>query len=159
MDHEEEVGDDNLNLDDEVVMEGGGSITVRALCERVAMVEPGIVVMREIDRPSPATLMCLFSEVERLAADCEKFGVVVDLPKAAGSVHTAEYRRFIPKRFSELHASHPHRLKLVAVASTASLASRVATKFLIGRMTNVPLTLEKSRERAIEAVRKALIRD
>lgn len=155
MGNEEAVLDDDLDLDAELGTDGGDSITVRELSERVSVIEPGIVLMREIEKPTPATLRCLFAAVNRLSADFERFGVVVDLLEGGGAA-SAEYRRFVPKCFSDVHAQHGERLKLIAVASTGSLPNRVATKFVIGRMTQVPLALEKSREHAVAAVRKAL---
>lgn len=143
-----------LDLNEEVGLEGGGSITVRELHTRVTMVEPCIVLMREINKPTPATLGCLFAAVERLAEDCEQFGLVVDLVDTSGG--GAEYRRFIPKRFSALYESHGDRLKLIAVASTGNVVSRVATKFVVGRMTQIPFTVESDRQNAVLAVRKAL---
>lgn len=144
----------DLDLDEEVPLEGSGFITVRELYERVSLVEPCIILMREINKPTPATLTCLFQAVERLADDCDAFGLVVDLMDTSGG--GADYRRFIPKRFSALHESHGDKLKLIAVASTGNVVSRVATKFVVGRMTQMPFAVESSRENAVQAVRKAL---
>lgn len=155
MGNDDAVQQDDLDLDAELVTEGGEPITVRELSERVTVVETGIVLMREIERPTPATLRCLFGAVDRVAADFTAFGIVVDLLDGGGAA-SAEYRRFVPKCFAEVHAHHGERLKLIAVASTGSLPTRVAAKFVIGRMTQVPLTLEPTREQAIEAVRRAL---
>jgi hypothetical protein len=91
-----------------------------------------------------------------MAKDLSAYGVVVDLSDAGGTSTTAEYRRFIPDYFSRLHARADGRLKRLSVVFIGSPVLRVAARFLVGRMSQVPFTVDKNRTIAIEAVRAAL---
>jgi hypothetical protein len=146
------------DLDRVLESAGGERFTVRQLRERVSVLEPGVVLMEEINRGTPETLLVITAAIEELAADMDAYGIVLDLTDSEGST-TSEYRKFIPKHFTELHTRSNGRLKLVAVAFVGSQVARVASKFLIGRMTSVPMAIERDRDNAVRAVRKAIASD
>lgn len=151
--HDEAKIPDSL---DRVILDAlGATLTVRELRDRVTMLEPNIVLMREIDKGTPETLAVLVAAIEEIAAGLDAFGVVLDLSDAAGMT-TPEYRRCIPGLFEGMNARTEGRLKLISVVFKGSPILRVATRFLIGRMTRVPFGLEKNRELSLEAVRLAL---
>jgi hypothetical protein len=128
---------------------------VSELRSRVSVLEPRIVLMREIDMGTPETLQAMSARIEEIAESYDAYGIVLDLTDVTGAT-TAEYRRYIPKHFLDMHTRSRGRLKLVAVAFFGNPVARVATKFLVARMSAVPFTIEKNRAMAVEAVRKAL---
>lgn len=142
-------------LDRVIINAAGGTHTVRELRDRVTMLEPSIVLMREIDKGTPETLAVLVAAIEELATELGAFGLVLDLSDAVG-ITTPEYRRCIPGLFEGMYARTDGRLKLISVVFTGSPIVRVATRFLMGRMTRLPFALEKNRELALEAVRRAI---
>jgi hypothetical protein len=145
-----------VDLDRVVLNDFGDSITVRELRARVEVLEPNIVSMQDLDGPTPATLTVMTERVMELSADMPRFGVLVDLSRAARRAPSKEYRKFIPTCWTQLHADSKGRLAIVAVAFTGSQVARVMTKFLIGRMTSVPFTMERSVEDAVRAIRSVL---
>ncbi len=151
------MGNQADDLDRQVLDSTGAPCSVASLRERISEVEPGVFVMRELNSGSPETLPVMTQEIERLAAGHDVFGIAIDLSEAEGST-TSEYRKFIPKHFAEIFARAGGRLKIVSVAFTGSPVARVASQFLIGRMTHVPFKLEKNAEDAIAAVRNAIQR-
>ena len=148
-------GAPEFDLDEMVTLTDGSTVTVGELHARVSMLEPQIVLMREIEHCSVASLKCMGDAIEQAAAGVEAFGLILDLAETSGS-STSEYRSFIPKHFGALHARSKGRLKLVAVVSTSSLAARIATKFVVGRMAQIPFTVEATRDNAVAEIHKAL---
>jgi hypothetical protein len=140
----------------QVTNAAGVRFTVRELHERVSVLEPGIVLMREIDRGSPETLAVIIDAIEAAAKDFQVYCLVLDLGDAAGSPLTGEYRSSIPRQFEGLHQRSRGRLKQIAVAFDANPVVRIISKFLIARMTNVPFVVYKSRATALEGARQAL---
>ena len=148
--------DIDLDLDAKILNGAGEEMAVRELREQVTLAEPNIAVMREIVKPCNATLDCMLALVSAATAGCDEFGLVVDLSDDVGGGFNPSYRLYIPKRFSAFYAAHRDRLRVIAVASTGSSLSRVASKFIVGRMTQMPLTIENTRSEAIQAVREKL---
>lgn len=89
--------------------------------------------------------------VEAAAKDFDAYCLVLDLTDAKGSI-TPEYRKFIPKHFEELYRDSG-KLKQVGVAFAGNPIVRVISKFLIGRISNVPYSMYKSVDATVEAMR------
>lgn len=139
------------DLQRDLVLSDGKVITVQALIERVSILEPGMVLMREVDRATPDSLRVMTHEIERVAEDFDAWVLVLDLSDAKGSI-TAEYRKFIPKHFEELY-NRSGKLRQVGVALAGNPIVRVISKFLIGRITNVPYSMYKNIDVAVESMR------
>ena len=138
-----------------VTTAGGVQMTVAELRARVSVVEPGVILMREIDQGTPETLAIMGNALKEAAREMDVYGIVLDLEDSSGNI-SAEYRRFIPSYFDELWRASEGSFKLLAVAFSGNPVSRVVTKFLIGRMLDLPFTIEKDVEQATEAVRSRL---
>lgn len=133
----------------------GAKITVAELHARVSMPEPGVIVLREIDMGTPATLAAMGARIEELAAGLEAFGLVVDLSDSTGGTST-EYRRFLPEYFQGLSKRADGRMKHIAVAFLGNPLARVVTRFVIGRILGVPASIHKNAPLAIAAVRGSI---
>jgi hypothetical protein len=130
--------------------------TVRELRERVSVVEPRIMLMREIDSGTRETLETLGGAAEDLARGLSAWGLVIDLADTGSATTTPDYRNYIPQYFSGLHGRSSGRLKLISIAFVGNPVARIVAKFVMARVAKVPVSIEKSRTHAIEAVRKAL---
>jgi hypothetical protein len=144
------------DLDREVTGSGGGRWTVRQLRERVSMAEPGVVLYREIASGTPETLAIVGQTIEELVAGLDAYAIVIDLADAADSSTTSEYRRFIPNFFKELNQKAGGALKQVSVVFYGNPVLRVVTKFLVGRMMEMPFSIHSSRAQALQAARHSL---
>jgi hypothetical protein len=131
----------------------GGRITVRELRARVTSIEPGVVQLRELDGATVETLTIMGKRIAELTRDLDRYSILVDLSDASGAT-TAEYRRFIPQFFTNMHERGA--LKHVAVTFYGNAAVRIASKFLIARMMSVPFSIHGNRAQALQAARDAL---
>ena len=141
-------------LDREIVGADGKKFTVNELRERVSVLEPRILLMREVDAGTRATLDAMGEAVVDLTASLDVYGLVVDLSDARGTL-TADYRRYIPEFFEQLR-NRPVELRHIGLVFEANPVVRIATKFLVARMTAIPFSVHKSRALALEAVRAHL---
>jgi len=141
-------------LDREIVGANGRKFTLEALRQRVSVLEPRILLMREVDAGTPATLDAMGETIIELTASLDDYGLVVDLSEAQGTL-TADYRRYIPEFFERLRARSA-RLRHIAVVFEANPVVRIATKFLVARMTEIPFSVHKTRSLAQDAVRAAI---
>ena len=144
------------DLDREVIGTGGGRWTVRELRERVSLAEPRILLYREIASGTPETLRIVGQAIEELSADLDAYAIVIDLADAASGSTTSEYRRFIPEFFKDLNEKAGGALKHIAVVFYGNPVLRVVTKFLVGRMMDMPFSIHASRAQALQAARQAL---
>jgi hypothetical protein len=142
-------------LERELVTATGEAFTVAQLRDRVSLIEPRIVVMREVDLGSPEMLDVMGARIEELTRGLAAYGLVIDLAASTGKI-TTEYRKYVPIYFSGLHERSQGALKLMSVAFYGNPVARIVTKFLVGRMLEVPITVENSLTQAVQAVRKAL---
>ena len=145
--------DDALADNEREVATKGGRITVRELRTRVTLSEPRVVLLRELDGATVETLTIMGKAIEELTRDLDGYSILIDLSEASGAT-TAEYRRFIPRFFTDLHQRGG--LKHVAVAFYGNAAVRIASKFLIARMMSVPFSIHPNRAQALQAARSAV---
>ncbi len=142
------------DMDRVVTFRDGSEFTVAQLYARVVLLDPGIIHVREAPLGFEESLPFLTNAAVRLS-NGKPFGIVLDLVDAKGET-TAGYRKFIPKHFTELFEHQQGRLVHLAVAFGGSPVARIASKFLIGRMMKIPISIDKDRDSAADAVRKAL---
>lgn len=136
-------------------MADGKPITVRALHERVVVLEPGIFRFSELKKPTQATLEVMARRVEALAAGLDAYGVIIDLSDSEGST-TSEYRRYIPRYFAEWAVRARGALRQVALPIDANPVVRVAAKFIVSRIADAPFVVYRSPHEAIAGVRAAI---
>ncbi len=146
---------DTVKTEDVIIDGAGNRFTREEMNARVTVLEDGIIVMREMTKPSPATLEAMGARIEALAAGRNAYGILVDLSDNQGSTST-DYRRFIPQYFSELTARSHGAVKLVAVVFRGNPVLRVAANFIVARITDTPFALFKTHDEAVDAIRKAL---
>jgi hypothetical protein len=139
-----------------ITTSGGVVFEVAELYDRVTLMDPRIVVMREVDMGTAETLRTMGRRIAELVADLDSYGVVVDLHDARG-IMTAEYRKFVPDYFNQLHAGSNGAMRHLGVTFQGNPVTRIATKFFAGRMLRVPVSIHNTRALAIEAVRAALL--
>ena len=144
------------DLDREVVGTGGVRWTVRQLRERVSLPEPRVVLYREIASGSPETLQIVGQTIEELVLGLDAYAIVIDLADAADSSTSGEYRRFIPDFFKGLNRRAGGALRQVAVVFYGNPVLRIVTKFLVGRMIDIPFSIHSSRAQALHSARQAL---
>ena len=133
----------------------GTTITIAELQNRVTMVEDDVVMFREMDGGTTETLTVMTQRFEEMTAHLDAYAIICDLAETDGST-SSDYRKFITSHFQAIHKRSQGRLKLIAVSFSASPVARVASKFLIGRMMQVPFTIEKDVATAHAAARKKL---
>ena len=143
----------NTELDREVVTTRGEKYAVREVRERISLAEPRVVLLRELDGATIETLSIMGEAVAELTQGLDAYAILVDLSEATGMT-TPDYRRFIPQFFTNLHQKGA--LKHVAVAFYGNAAVRIASKFLIARMMQVPFSIHANRASALQAARTAL---
>jgi len=140
----------------ETVLDAAGTrFTAEELRGRVTLVEPRIVVMREMTKPTTATLKVMTQRVEELLQGLEAFGMIIDLSDNQGYT-TSEYRRFIPAYFADFTARSKGALKMIAVVFVGNPVLRVAANFIVARVSEAPFSLYKTHEDALAAVRAAI---
>jgi hypothetical protein len=149
--------DEEVHLDravDREVRDGKGRpFTVSSLHDRVTLVEPGVVELRELDTGSPEALVVFGDRIVELTRDLDAYSLLVNLADATGSM-TTPYRQFIPGWFRNLHAGGT--LKHCAVAFFGHPVARVVSRFLVARILDVPCSVHGNREKALQAARQAL---
>jgi hypothetical protein len=141
-------------LDREVVGADGTKFTRAALRERVSVLEPRVLLMREVDAGTRATLDAMGEAIVELTENLGSYGLVVDLSEARGTL-TADYRRYIPQFFEQLR-TRSAELRHIGLVFEANPVVRIATKFLVARMTAIPFSVHKTRALALDAVRAHL---
>jgi hypothetical protein len=145
----------STDLDREVLNATGTPMTVRYLRERVTLAEPNILLLCEVPDGTAETLGAIGTKIDELIKGLDRFGVVVDLADATGS-STAEYRKYVPDFFMKLNAKTGGALKEVGVIFYGNPLLRVVTKFFMGRLSGVTMTVHKNRQLALDAVRAAV---
>jgi hypothetical protein len=143
------------DLDREIATAAQAKITVRALRERVSVVETGIVHFLEMTAGTPETLRIMGTRIEELARPFDAYGIIIDLTQVDGGT-TSEYRRFIPEHFNGHAERSAGRLKLVAVVFDANPVLRVAVRFLIARASKVRFSVYRTLPLACDGVREAI---
>jgi hypothetical protein len=131
---------------------GGDSkhYTVAALRKRVQLVEPGIVVMRELPVGARETLVVMTDAALELAKPFREWALVVDLVDSQGSLPSA-YRSFVPGHLNRIAPTH------IAIALYMNPVVRAASRFMARRI-GLNVTIHKDRDTAVAAVRQALPR-
>jgi hypothetical protein len=144
-----------MDLDREVLTARAKVWTVRGLRDRVSLFEPRILQLREIDMGTRETLDMMGGRLEELAQGMTSFGILIDLGEATGGT-TADYRKYVPQFFDAMVVKTGGALKHVGVVFYGNPLTRVVTKFFIGRIAKVPMTVHKNRELALDAIRAAI---
>jgi hypothetical protein len=120
------------------------------LCGRVAMVEPGIVVIRELPTGTPETLVALTNEALELVPALDDWALVLDLSDWQGALPES-YRQFVPAHFQRVAPT------FMAMVLSENPVVRASIRFLaqrIGRNVGIP----DSRDAAMAVMRAALER-
>jgi hypothetical protein len=108
--------------------------------------------MCEVENPTRATLSTMGARVEELAAGLDAYCIVIDLADNPGST-TRDYRSFIPTYFGDLTARSAGALKHIAVVFQGNPVLRVASNFIVARISDAPFHLYKTRDEALIAIR------
>jgi hypothetical protein len=144
-----------LDLDETVALSDGTQTTVRALRQRVVVLEPGIFELSEVEKPTLETLRVMSAKIEELSAGLEAFGILVDLSHSQGST-TGEYRRFIPSHFDDWTKRTKGALRQIAVPLETNAVVRVVAKFIVARIATAPFVISRSRDEALRGLREAI---
>ena len=133
-----------------------GRYSVEKLHDRVSVLEPGILLMREIADGDGTTLSTMLQRVEELATGLDRYGLVIDLDGAKGRI-SSDYRREVPRQITAFWQRSDGRLCVVAVTMLTNPVTRVVAKFIIGRI-GVPIEITPDQEASVACVRERLAR-
>ncbi|NCG22141.1 MAG: hypothetical protein GWP91_24255 [Rhodobacterales bacterium] len=112
--------------------------------ERVTLLAPGIIVMREVPAPNVVTVRQLFEQAAILLNDEPMFGLIADLRQAG--FPTATVRHQIREEVSALGCS---RMSLVMAKNSVF---QVAAKFIIVGLRVTDTSLHNSVDEALKDI-------
>lgn len=135
--------------DTDVVLGGDGTrYTAGQLRQRVSLVEPRIILLRQIPVGAKEPLLVMTDRVLELAPADSPWGLVVDLQESKG-ILSAEYRKFLVEHLPSLGAA------CIAMAMYANPVVRGVSKFVAKRL-GLNAGVYKNDEEAVSAVRAQL---
>ncbi len=133
---------------EELVPTTAGHMTVRELYDRVEVLEPGIIMIREVQNGTGGTFGTMLERCLELAKPFERFAIVVDLTEVSvrpKALYLDEIRRAME---AGVH---------LAVTRPDNAFLRVVAGFVLARFS-AKTSSHDTREQAVAACREALAR-
>jgi hypothetical protein len=137
----------------EAKIEGGGSdvddrtYEREALRQRVVVLEPGVILVREVPVMTKFSVDVLFERERELAEGFDDLHMIIDLRKTAEP--DAEIRAHLKKAIASLFGGNFH----MALVTGKDHLMNTSVKFVIGKFGR-PVTLHDTIEEALEGIHR-----